>query len=120
MIDRPFVTLHAIERFIERAMEIEVPETVSEDMQKQISHRIYQLLDDNFPIHNQLGAATFPITDLGIKIVKNNYRIVTIKLAKTEDCSRHCGGIMQSGSKLKKKRDKKAWKDNRCDYQIEI
>ena len=108
---RPIVSIHAIQRFIERAMGMKAPKRVPADIQVQISEKILNLLDEHYPLHTKLSEGDFRIKALGIVVIKADNRVITVKKIVNEQSQAFRGGIMKSGSKRKKSLDKKAGKD---------
>jgi len=71
------ISLHAIERFNERF--IGVPFTGSPAKVKKMEAYMLRLLDEAYPIHNDLTGCDFIMKDIGLVFVKEAHRIVTVK-----------------------------------------
>ena len=108
---RSTVSVHAVQRFVERAMGMVAPDIIPNTMKEQITEKIMTLLDEHYPLHLQLSSGNFKIADLGVIIIKGDHRIVTVKEINNSNALAYSGGIMRSGSKKKKSLDRKAWKD---------
>ena len=108
---RSIVSNHAVKRFIERVMEMPSPEIVPKTAKDQITEKVLNLLNEHYPLHEQLSSGSFKISDLGIVIVKDNDRVVTIKQINNDEAPSYRGGVMKSGSKKKKGLNRRARKD---------
>ena len=73
------ITLHACERFAERAMCLPKGTRLNRAQSTPIAQRIISLLEEYHPIHDGIDAGSFTIKDQEIIIVKEDGRVVTVK-----------------------------------------
>ena len=97
---KPIVTRHAADRFVERVMEMDIKE-LSPEQHEAISDKIVVMLNKYYPEHHLLKSATFPIKEHDCRIVKEDDKIITIKVFDTGLPPSMDGGILRS-SKAKR------------------
>jgi len=96
------ITLHACERFAERAMGMPEGIKLLREKSQPIALRIYNMLLEKYPLHDGLPSGHFPIKEQGIIIVKEDGNVVTIK--EFAPLAAYSGGMR---SQLKNKRKDK-------------
>ena len=100
------VSIHAIERFAERILNVDYEDSIqlSEAKRCQINDLIKQELLSEHPEAYEIGSGAYILADYNVKVSVIDYTVTTsIKLGE-EQYARVGGGIIRSGKKVKKKR----------------
>ena len=105
-----FITVHAVERFYERALfhtEEEAKELTSTD-RYNIVKMIEKILKEEHPTAYELGAGIYQSPDMGITFVLENHRVLTVtEFSRGGLDKRLKGGALRNGKKYGKVISKK-------------
>jgi len=98
------VTIHASIRYMERIMEIPLPEGKEPNVPKMIKvgEMILRLLLKKYPQALEIGNGEFRFPEYDFKACMTDGKVTTIKEMHSEESKQWTGGIMNSGSKRKK------------------